>query len=93
MMPRMAAPRGRRQAGGGPRAVQSSGRSSYYTGVRLSPDEYAKVHQAAEALDMSLSGFLGELVRRVEVDADGLPLWADPVDVPAQLPLIERRTA
>lgn len=91
-MARMGAPRGTRQSGGGPRAADD-GRASLYTGTRLTRAEHAKAHQAAAALDMSLSGYLAELVRRDKVDATGRPLWAPAKPAPDQLPLIDRRTA
>jgi hypothetical protein len=84
------APHGRRQSGSGPRAEQTPDRTSYYSGVRLKPGAYHKAHQAAEALNLSLSGYLAELVERDQVDDDGRPLWAERPDQPA---LIDRRSA
>lgn len=91
-MARMGAPRGTRQSGGGPRATDDD-RAALYTGTRLTRAEHAKAHQAAAALEMSLSGYLAELVRRDEVDDTGRPLWAPTEPVPDQLPLIDRRSA
>lgn len=88
----MGAPRGTRQSGGGPRATDDN-RAALYTGTRLTRAEHAKAHKAAAALDLSLSGYLAELVRRDEIDDTGRPLWAPAEPVPDQLPLIDRRSA
>jgi hypothetical protein len=84
------APHGKRQRNGGPRAVEDD-RKSIYTGTRLSRAEHAKAHGAAAAAGVSLSGYLAELVRRDELDAEGRPLWAEPR--PEELPLTEQRSA
>lgn len=44
--------------------------------VRLELTEHEKLHAAAEALGTTLSVVMSELVRRLELDENGLPSWA-----------------
>lgn len=52
----------------------SDGRKSIVT-TRLTPENRDKAQRAAEALGISLSAFLNELVDRLEVDENGHPGW------------------
>lgn len=54
-------------------APQDTGRR--IVSARLTPDLYEKASRAAEALDISLSALLCELVEHMEVDAAGVPSW------------------
>lgn len=66
----------------------SSGRS-WRPGGTFAPDTALKLYRAMEALDVSASGVLNELVRRMEVDDNGRPLWADEVPQARQLQMVD----
>ncbi len=71
------AQRGIRQNGNsGPRRAQPTGSTA--KAVAVMPVElWQRAHRAAEHADLSLSGYLAELVARDEVDpVSGAPLWA-----------------
>lgn len=59
------APRGQRQAVAGPRAIVKD-RKSVRTVAVLSPEQHAKGHSAAAALNMSMSGYIAMLIERDE---------------------------
>lgn len=62
----------------------------YRTSASFDPETAVKLIQAAEKLHMSISGFLAEAVRRLEVDEDGRPLWTDELaEDEGRLPLQE----
>lgn len=42
---------------------------------RVTHEQHAKVNRAAEALGISTSALLAELVDRMRVDANGRPAW------------------
>lgn len=48
--------------------------------VRLEVPEHEKLHAAAEALGTTLSVVMTELVRRLELDEQNRPNWAERVD-------------
>ena len=52
--------------------------------VRLEAAEHEKLHAAAAALGTTLSVVMTELVRRLELDRDGRPSWAEAGDQTAQ---------
>ncbi len=43
--------------------------------ARVTLEQHAKAHAAAEALGISVSALLAELVDRMKVDAQGQPAW------------------
>lgn len=51
--------------------------------ARVTYDQHAKAHRAAEALGISVSAFLAELVDRLEVDERGGPPWESRYASPA----------
>lgn len=57
------APRGQRQTVAGPRAIVAD-RKSVRTVAVLSPEQHAKGHEAAAALNMSMSGYIAMLIER-----------------------------
>lgn len=60
----------------------------YRLTVVLSPDEAVKAIEAADQADISLSGLIAQLVRRMPVDDNGRPTWAEPKqEVTDPLPL------
>lgn len=55
----------------------------------MSAELAAKLAVAAEQMNLSVSGMVQELIRRLEVDGSGRPVWADEVDQDeGRLPLI-----
>ena len=52
--------------------------------TRLYAEEFERLDQAAETLNMSVGGYLRELVLRDELDDTGRPVWA-PSEDPAPL--------
>ena len=52
--------------------------------TRLYAEEFERLDRAAETLNMSVGGYLRELVLRDELDDTGRPVWAPPED-PAPL--------
>jgi hypothetical protein len=70
------APRGKRQVIAGPRAVLE-GRKSVRTVAVLDPAAYLKVHGAAEALGVSVSGYIAQLIHHDQLGDDGRPAWAE----------------
>lgn len=62
-MPERGAPRGQRQAVAGPRAIVKD-RKSVRTVAVLSPDQHAKGHAAAAALNLSMSGYIAMLIEK-----------------------------
>lgn len=59
------APRGQRQAVAGPRAIVKDRRSVRTVAV-LSPEQHAKGHTVAAALNISMSGYIAMLIERDE---------------------------
>ncbi len=59
----------------------------YRTTINLDPLAATRVIQAARVARMSVSGLINELVRRMPVDEDGRPAWADEFDLDGRLPL------
>jgi hypothetical protein len=55
------------------RAPMSATRRMLQT--RVNYQQHDKAHQAAEALGISVSALLAELVDRMRVDANGRPAW------------------
>lgn len=45
------------------------------TGVVVLADEAAKAIKAAEKSGLSFAGLVGQLIQRMEVDAEGRPAW------------------
>lgn len=72
-MPRLGAPQKGREAA----LVVSNPTAIRRHTISLPPDLTYKTVLAAREAGLSVSGLLAELVRRMEVDEDGRPLWAD----------------
>lgn len=51
------------------------------------PDVAVKAIRAAERTGLSFAGLVNELVRRMEVDENGRPVWADEHDDQEALPM------
>ncbi|MFL6094047.1 MAG: DUF1778 domain-containing protein [Blastococcus sp.] len=43
--------------------------------ARVTPEQHAKAHRAAELLGVSVSAFLADLIEHLEVDETGRPSW------------------
>ncbi len=75
------APRGQRQAVSGPRAILSE-RKSVRTVAVLSPEQHAKGHETAAALNLSMSGYIAMLIERDEtlsqLAAEAHSTWSQP---------------
>jgi hypothetical protein len=56
------------------------------SGVIMQPEEAAKALTAANLAGLSFAGLVNELVRRMEVDETGLPVWADKPAAQEELP-------
>ncbi|WP_327359847.1 hypothetical protein [Streptomyces sp. NBC_01304] len=67
--------RGKAQGGRRISYDPSSGRN-WQTGVVLVPDAAVKGIRAAELTGLSFAGLVNELIRRMDVDEDGRPVWA-----------------
>jgi hypothetical protein len=84
------APRGKPQQGRRATFDAASGKG-YRTGVSFPADVAEKVLKGAHCSDMSVSGLLADLVRRMPVDEQGRPDWGDcgwvafPADVSEKL--------
>ncbi len=76
MIRRMGAPRGIRQRGR-PATYDPASPMPYRPGPSFRGSEAVKLTRASELLDISASELLNELVRQMQVDQNGLPLWAD----------------
>lgn len=62
----------------------------YRGAATFDPATAVKLHTAAGLLNMSVSGFIAEAIRRMPVDAVGRPAWAaDLDDAEGRLPLPE----
>ncbi len=70
----MGAPRGKQQRGRLAKYDPTSDRD-YMPGPRFKGDDAVKLVRAANAIPMSTSELLNELVRRMDVDESGRPLW------------------
>jgi hypothetical protein len=46
----------------------------------MSAELAAKLAVAAEQMNLSVSGMVQELVRRLDVDGNGRPVWANEID-------------
>ncbi|MGD6757271.1 hypothetical protein [Streptomyces sp. BH105] len=84
----------RRGTGGALRGKPQTGRRVYdpdsgrpwRTGVVVTSDEARKAITAADKAGLSFAGLVGQLIQRMEVDADGRPTWADEVQHQEELP-------
>ena len=56
------------------------------TGVIMQPEEAEKALTAANLAGLSFAGLVNELVRRMDVDEAGLPVWADELRAQEELP-------
>ncbi|MBN1172909.1 MAG: hypothetical protein JXA67_12105 [Micromonosporaceae bacterium] len=80
------------RTGRAPEYDPTSGRS-WRPGGTFAPDNAHKLFRAMEALGVSASGVLNELVRRMEIDANGRPLWAEDMPQARQLRIIDTSAA
>lgn len=71
------APRGRIQRGNAAGYQLGSG-LSYRPTCNLPAPEAEKIVIAAAAMNCSVSGLIQQLVARMEVDENGVPVWYDP---------------
>lgn len=78
--------RGRAQGGRRVSYDPSSG-ENWRTGIVVVPDVAKKAIRAAESTGLSFAGLVNELVRRMPVDEEGRPVWADELDTQDTLPL------
>ncbi|MCQ4045793.1 hypothetical protein ACFOSC_27745 [Streptantibioticus rubrisoli] len=78
--------RGRAQGGRRVSYDPSSG-ENWRTGIVVVPDVAVKAIRAAERTGLSFAGLVNELVRRMEVDENGRPVWADEHDDQEALPM------
>lgn len=53
----------------------------------IRPDMATKAIKAAGSTGLSFAGLVNELLRRMDVDEDGRPVWADGLDEQEALPL------
>jgi hypothetical protein len=49
----------------------------------VQPEQHEKAHRAARAMGISGSLFMALMIDRMEVDADGRPVWAEEAGYPA----------
>jgi hypothetical protein len=78
--------RGRAQTGR-PVSYDPSCGQNWRTGVVIVPDMAAKAIKAAGITGQSFAGLVNELIRRMPVDENGRPAWADELDEQQALPL------
>ncbi|MEV8590905.1 hypothetical protein AB0424_28595 [Streptomyces sp. NPDC051180] len=78
--------RGRAQTG---RPVTYDPRSgqNWRTGVVIVPDMAEKAIKAAGSTGLSFAGLVNELIKRMPVDENGRPVWADELNRQEALPL------
>lgn len=78
--------RGRAQTGR-PLTYDPTSGQNWRTGVVVVPDMAAKAIKAANSTGLSFAGLLNELLKRMEVDENGRPVWADELAEQKALPL------
>ncbi|MGO4417213.1 hypothetical protein AB4Z54_00150 [Streptomyces sp. MCAF7] len=78
--------RGRAQTGR-PVTYDPKSGQNWRTGVVIVPDMAAKAIKAAGTTGLSFAGLVNELIRRMPVDENGRPVWADELDEQRALPL------
>ena len=78
--------RGRAQQGR-PVTYDPKSGQNWRTGVVIVPDMAAKAIKAAGTTGLSFAGLVNELIRRMPVDENGRPAWADELDEQKALPL------
>lgn len=66
---------GRRQRGKDRRSLDPYSATRRTLQARVTFEQFDKAHQAAEALGVSLSGLVAELIDRLELDEQGHPGW------------------
>lgn len=71
----MSAPYGRRQGGNRPAPTAAMSATRRMLQSRVTYDQHDKAHKMAEALGISVSALLAELIDRAEVDEQGRPAW------------------
>lgn len=64
----------------------SSGQN-WRTGVVILPEMAKKAIHAADRTGLSFAGLVNELLKRMDVDENGRPVWADELDEQRTLPL------
>lgn len=69
--------RGRAQTGR-PVTYDPKSGQNWRTGVVIVPDMAAKAIKAASSTGLSFAGLVNELIKRMPVDKNGRPVWADP---------------
>jgi hypothetical protein len=57
---------------------------TWRTGVVVQPDDAVKALRAADLAGLSFAGLVAQLIRRMDVDEDGRPMWADEVSFDRQ---------
>jgi hypothetical protein len=78
--------RGRAQTGR-PVTYDPTSGQNWRTGVVIPPDTAAKAIKAIGFTGQSFAGLVTELIKRMPVDENGRPLWADELDEQKALPL------
>ncbi|MCQ8194631.1 hypothetical protein [Streptomyces rugosispiralis] len=78
--------RGRAQTGR-PVSYDPKSGQNWRTGVVIVPDMAEKAIKAAGAAGLSFAGLVNELIKRMPVDENGRPVWADELDEQKALPL------
>ncbi len=78
--------RGRAQTGR-PVSYDPTSGQNWRTGVVIVPDMAAKAIKAAGFTGQSFAGLVNELIKRMPVDENGRPLWANELDEQKALPL------
>lgn len=77
--------RGRAQRGRRAAYDPTSG-ENWRTGVVVTPEEAVKALKAADLTGLSFAGLVNELIRRMDVDKHGRPVWADQLNQQNPLP-------
>ncbi|MFC8223545.1 hypothetical protein ACFUTY_35940 [Streptomyces sp. NPDC057362] len=78
--------RGRAQTGR-PVTYDPKSGQNWRTGVVIVPDMAEKAIKAAGATGLSFAGLVNELIKRMPVDENGRPAWADELNQQEALPL------
>ncbi|MGW6605178.1 hypothetical protein [Streptomyces sp. NPDC055036] len=78
--------RGRAQTGR-PVTYDPKSGQNWRTGVVIVPDMAEKAIKAAGSTGLSFAGLVNELIKRMPVDENGRPLWADELNTQEALPL------
>lgn len=66
---------GKRQQGKDRRSLDPYSATRRTLQARVTFEQFDKAHRAAEALGVSLSGLMAELIDRLELDEQGHPGW------------------